>query len=91
MQAIRLWEYKHCVAYAAQAISLFDKIYLHTKWASRQDSRSEKDYDRYNNMEIKGRDDIMDPSKYPDGNKKIVVFDDLLNSLVKIQSKIAKI
>ena len=42
-------------------------------------------------MEIKGRDDIMDTSKYPDGNKKIVVFDDLLNSQVKIQSKIAKI
>ena len=40
-------------------------------------------------MEIKGQDDIMDTCEYPKGNIKIVVFDDLVSALDKIQSKIA--
>lgn len=40
-------------------------------------------------MEIKGQDDIMDTCEYPKGNRKIIVFDDLVSALDKIQSKIA--
>ena len=40
-------------------------------------------------MEIKTADEIMDTSQYPIDNRKIVVFDDLVNSNDKIQSKIA--
>ena len=40
-------------------------------------------------MEIKTADEIMDTSQYPIDNWKIVVFDDLVNSNDKIQSKIA--
>ena len=36
-------------------------------------------------MEIKGQDDVMDTCEYPKGNIKIVVFDDLVSALDKIQ------
>ena len=40
-------------------------------------------------LEIKRLDEIMETSEYPEGNRKIVVFDDHDNALNKIQSKIA--
>lgn len=43
----------------------------------------------YDVMETKGQDEMMDTSEYPKGNRKIVVFDDLVYAPGKIQSKIA--
>ena len=43
----------------------------------------------YNVMEIKTADEIMDTEDYTNNNRKIVVFDDLINCCDKIQSKIA--
>ena len=43
----------------------------------------------YNVLEFKSGDDIMDTKDYPSDNRKVVVFDDLVNSSDKIQSKIA--
>ena len=40
-------------------------------------------------LEIKGQDEIADTKDYPPGNRKIVIFDDLINALSCIQSKIA--
>lgn len=40
-------------------------------------------------MEIRTQDEIMDASEYPEGNRKIVVFDVLVNAPDKTQSKIA--
>ena len=38
-------------------------------------------------LEIGSADDIKDTSEYPDNNRKVVIFDDLVND--KIQNKIA--
>ena len=32
-------------------------------------------------MEIGSADDILDTSEYPDNNRKIVIFDDLINGI----------
>ena len=40
-------------------------------------------------LEIKDPDDIMDTKVYPEGIRKIVIFDDLVNAPQNIQSKIA--
>ncbi|PFX19624.1 putative uncharacterized transposon-derived protein F54H12.3 [Stylophora pistillata] len=42
----------------------------------------------YDILEIMEPDDIMDTSEYPMGNRKVVIFDDLVNAPAKIQSKI---
>ena len=43
----------------------------------------------YQVMEIKGPDEILDTNEYQNDNRKIVIFDDLVNAPEKIQSKIA--
>ena len=43
----------------------------------------------YNVLEIGSGEDIKDTSEYPEGNRKIVVFDDLINAGEKLQNKIA--
>ena len=44
----------------------------------------------YNVLEIENEDDIIrDTSEYPNNNKKIVIFDDLVNASEKTQKKIA--
>ena len=40
-------------------------------------------------LEIKDPDNIMDTREYPEGNRKVVIFDDLVNAADNIQSKIA--
>ena len=41
----------------------------------------------YNVLELLGQDDILHTSEYPIDNRKVVVFDDLINFLDKIQNK----
>ena len=43
----------------------------------------------YDFMEIRTQDEIMERSEHPVGNRKIVVFDDIVNASDKIQSKVA--
>ena len=43
----------------------------------------------YNVLELYGPDEIMDTSAYPSNNRKVVIFDDLVNAPDRIQSKIA--
>ena len=43
----------------------------------------------YNILEIGSADDIKDTSEYPNDNRKVVVFDDLINAPEKIQNEIA--
>ena len=40
-------------------------------------------------LEIGSSDDIKDTSEYSDNNRKVVIFDDLINAPDKIQNKIA--
>ena len=40
-------------------------------------------------LEIGGQDVIMDTSEYPNNNRKVVIFDELINVPDKIQNKIA--
>ena len=40
-------------------------------------------------LEIGSADDIKDTSEYPDNNRKVVIFDDLVNALERVQTKIA--
>ena len=40
-------------------------------------------------LEIGSAGDIKDTSEYPDNNRKVVIFDDLVNAPNKIQNKIA--
>ena len=40
----------------------------------------------YNVLELLGQDDILDTSEYPVNNRKVVVFDDLINAPDKIQN-----
>ena len=43
----------------------------------------------YQILEIGGENEIRDTSEYPNNNRKIVIFDDMVNSCDKIQNKIA--
>ena len=43
----------------------------------------------YDVLEIKGQDEIRDTTDYQEGNRKIVIFDDLVNAPACIRSKIA--
>ena len=40
-------------------------------------------------LEIGSSDDIKDTSEHPDNNRKVVIFDDLVNALERVQTKIA--
>ena len=79
-----------------QPLVYYDKIYMYTpnphqdkiqdlkRW---MDEISQKV--GYDVLEIKGQDEIMDTTSYPQHNRKIVIFDDLVNAPPCIQSKIA--
>ena len=75
----------------------YDKVYLYTP-NPHQDKivDLEKMMDRisqklgYNVLEVKEEGDIMDTSEYPEGCRKVVIFDDLVTAPRDIQSKIAK-
>ena len=74
----------------------YDKIYLYTRNPHQEKIQGlEKLMDRisqkvgYDVLEIKDPDDIMDTHAYPGGNRKIVIFDDLINAPEKVQSMIA--
>ena len=43
----------------------------------------------YHALEMGGPDEIKNTNEYPPNNRKIVVFDDLINASEKIQNKIA--
>ena len=43
----------------------------------------------YDVLELFGEDNILDISEYPINDRKVVVFDDLVNARDKIQNKIA--
>ena len=43
----------------------------------------------YQVLEIGSSDDIKDATEYPNNNRKIVIFDDLINAPDKIKNKIA--
>ena len=70
---------------------VFDKIIFHTP---NQHQDKIKDLESlmddiskkvgYNVMEIKTADEIMDTGEYSDNNRKIVVFDDLMNCCDKM-------
>ena len=74
----------------------YDKIYLYTPNAH-QDMIVDlkKMMDRisqkvgYDVLEIKEEGDIMNTGEYPEGCRKIVIFDDLINAPQNIKSKIA--
>ena len=40
-------------------------------------------------LEIGSADDIKDTSEHPGNNRKVVIFDDLVNALERVQTKIA--
>lgn len=74
----------------------YDKVYLYTPnheqdkikdLTTVMDKISKKV--GYNVMEIKSSDEIMDTDEYPNNNRKIVIFDDLVNANEKVQSKIS--
>ena len=74
----------------------YDKIYLYTPNPHQDKIQDlEKVMDGisqkvgYDVLEIKDPDDIMDTSEYPEGNRKVVIFDDLVNAPQSVQSKIA--
>ena len=74
----------------------YDKIYIYTP-----NSHQEKIQDLvkvmneisrhvgYDVLEVKGPNEILDTCEYPEGNRKVVVFDDLINAPEKVQNKIA--
>ena len=74
----------------------YDQVYLYTQ-NQHQDKIKElqkimDDISKkvgYQVMEIKGPDEILDTNEYQNDNRKIVIFDDLINAPEKIQSKIA--
>ena len=74
----------------------YDKIYLYTPNPHQDKIQDlEKVMDGisqkvgYDVLEIKDPDDIMDTSEYPEGNRKVVIFDDLVNAPQSVQAKIA--
>ena len=74
----------------------YDKVYLYTP-NPHQDKI--KDLKRvmdkisrrvgYNVLEIGGEADILNTADYPEGNRKVVIFDDLVNAEKSVQAKIA--
>ena len=73
----------------------YDKVYIYTPNTHQEkmkdlqtimDSISSKV--GYDIMEVKSQDDIMDTCEYPSNNRKIVVFDDLVNAPERIENKI---
>ena len=77
-------------------IAPYDKIYFYTPNQHQEkiqdlkqlmDVISEKV--GYQDMEIKGPDEILDTDKYQNDNRKNVIFDDLIKAPEKIQGKIA--
>ena len=74
----------------------YDKIYLYSRNPQQdktQDLKSLMDEVSskvgYPVMDIKSEDEIMDTSEYPIDNRKVVIFDDLVNAPEKVQNKIA--
>ena len=74
----------------------YDKIYLYTPNQHQDKIQDlEKIMDKisdkvsYPLLEIGSADDIKDTSEYPYNNRKVVIFDDLVNAPDKIQNKIA--
>ena len=74
----------------------YDKIYLYTRNPHQdkvQDLKKVMDVVSQrvgcDVLEIKDADNIMDTNEYPEGIRKIVIFDDLVNAPQNIQSKIA--
>ena len=74
----------------------YDKIYFYTPNQNQdkiQDLEKimDKIYDEvcYPVLEIGSADDIKDTSAYPDNNRKVVIFDDLVNAPERVQNKIA--
>ena len=74
----------------------YDKIYLYTRNPHQdkvQDLKKVMDVVSQrvgcDVLEIKDPDNIMDTREYPEGNRKVVIFDDLVNAADNIQSKIA--
>jgi len=76
-------------------LAYYDKIYLYTP-NQHQDKKQdlEKIMDKISNkvgypvLEIGSADDIKDTSEYPDNNRNVVIFDDLVNAPDEIQNKI---
>ena len=75
----------------------YDKIYIYTRSKHQEKlvdlqqlmNDISKKAVRYQVLEIKGPEDILDTNEYPNNNRKIVIFDDLVNAPEKTQSKIA--
>ena len=74
----------------------YDKLYMYTPNQHQDKIQDLKEImDKisrqvgYNVLEIENEDGIRDTSEYPNNNKKIVIFDDLVNASEKTQKKIA--
>ena len=74
----------------------YDKIYMYTPNRHQEKIQDLKELMNkiskkigYNISEIGSADDIKDTSEYPNNNRKVVVFDDLINAPAKLQNKIA--
>ena len=74
----------------------YDKIYLYTRNPHQdkvQDLKKVMDVVSQrvgcDVLEIKNPNDIMNTEEYPEGIRKVVIFDDLINAADNIQSKIA--
>ena len=74
----------------------YDKIYLYTGNPQQdkiQDLIKEMDWISQkvgcDVLEMKDPDNIMNTKEYPEGNRKVVIFDDLVKAPENIQSKIA--
>ena len=74
----------------------YDQVYLYTRNPAQdkiQDLKKVMDEISqkvgYDVLEILKSDEIMDTEEYTEGNRKIVIFDDLVNAPEKVQSKIA--
>ena len=79
-----------------QPLVYYDKIYLYTPNNHQDKIRDLKEMMDiiskmvgYQVMEINGADDILDTCEYQNDNRKVIIFDDLVNAPEKIQSKIA--
>ena len=74
----------------------YDKLYLYTPnhhQGKIQDliklMNNISRYIGYDVLEIGGEADIKNTSEYPNDNRKIVIFDDMMNATDKVQDKIA--
>ena len=74
----------------------YDKIYMYTPNHHQEKIQDlKKLMDKiskqvgYDVLEIKWADDIKDTSEYPNNNRKVVFFDDLINASERIQNKIS--